>query len=165
MLDVSSPAAAGVLLLSEVMRHALAPVHADGKTDLLREIEHIEKFIALNQLRFAYPLYFNWQVDRSFDSTYRIPPLVLLTFVENMFHHGDLTDSAQPATASLYCAGDTLHFRASNKRRKSPRPQGHGIGLQNVQTRLDSFYGKDGYTLRMQEDDRHYIVQFKLALA
>jgi two-component system, LytTR family, sensor kinase len=163
--DVSPPAAAGVLLLSEVMRHALAPLHEDGKTDLLREIEHIEKYIALNRLRFGYPLYFNWQVEKDFDSPYRIPPLVLLTFVENMFHHGDLTDSAQPATASLRCTDATLHFQASNKKRKSRQKQGYGIGLQNVQTRLDSFYGKDSYTLHMQEDDRQYNVQLKLALA
>lgn len=162
--DVSQPASEGVLLLSEVMRHALAPVHADGKTDLLQEIEHIEKYIALNKIRFSYSLYFNWKVSKDFKTAYRIPPLVLLTFIENIFHHGDLTDSAQPAVASLYCAGDCLHFQSSNKKRRSRSRQGHGIGLRNAQTRLDSFYGKTGYSLQVREDDKEYMVQLKLAL-
>ncbi|WP_439879720.1 sensor histidine kinase [Pontibacter sp. MBLB2868] len=163
--DVSPPASEGVLLLSEVMRHALAPVHADGKTDLHREIEHIEKYIALNQIRFGYPLYFDWQVNKDFHIAHRIPPLVLLTFIENMFHHGDLTNSLQPAKATLYCVGDTLHFQTANKKRRSRQKLGHGIGVQNARTRLDSFYGQTAYTLQIQEDDGHYMVQLKLELA
>lgn len=161
--DVSPTASEGVLLLSEVMRHALTPVHTDGKTDLLREIEHIEKYIALNRIRFGYPLYFDWQAKKEVHNAHRIPPLVLLTFIENMFHHGDLTDRSQPATATLSCTSEHLHFQASNKKRKS-RQQGHGIGLENVRTRLNSFYGQTGYTLQIQEDDGYYKVQLKLSL-
>lgn len=163
--DVSQQASEGVLLLSEVMRHALAPLHEDGKTDLRSEIEHMEKYIALNRLRFSYPLYLDWEVNPDTDDSHRIPPLILLTFVENMFTHGDLTDPARPAAVALCCTGDQLHFRAENTKRRSRQQQSYGIGLRNAETRLKSFYGEGGYSLQVQESDTRYRIELKLTLA
>lgn len=163
--DVSLEASRGVLLLSEVMHHALTGVHADGKTDLRQEIEHIKKYVALHQLRFSYPLQLHLQLENDFKAGHRIPPLVLLPFVENVFHHGDLTDPSQPARVRVHHKGNTLHFETENKKRAMPARLGHGIGVQNVKTRLTRFYTEQGFSLVMEEKDTTYSVHLKLDLA
>lgn len=156
--DVSPKASDGVLLLSEVMHYGLQHLPEDGKTSLSSEVEHIEKYIALNQLRFSYPLQLQLHLTAK-HAAHRIPPLLLLTFVENAFKHGDLTDPAFPATITLCCQNNRLHFSLKNKKRKQHARQGYGIGIRNARTRLTEAYGCDNYNLETQEDELWYSVE------
>lgn len=160
--DVSPKASERVLLLSEVMHYALQRVHEDGKTDLQHEVEHIEKYIALNQLRFSYPLHLQMKCSGRLQG--RIPPLLLLTFVENTFKHGDLTDPTQAACISVSHHQDMLHFSTSNKKRKHHGGRGYGIGIQNAKTRLGEFYNEEDYTLTINEDEQRHAVHLKIKL-
>ncbi|GGG29653.1 sensor histidine kinase [Pontibacter amylolyticus] len=160
--DVSPKASEGVLLLSEVMHYALQRVHEDGKTDLQHEVEHIEKYIALNQLRFSYPLHLQMKCSGRLQG--RIPPLLLLTFVENTFKHGDLTDPTQAACISVSHHQDQLHFSTNNKKRKHHGGRGYGIGIQNAKTRLGEFYDEEEYSLTIEEDEQRHAVHLKIKL-
>lgn len=161
--NVSPKASEGVLLLSQVMHYALKKVHEDGKTDLKNEVDHIKKYVALNQLRFNYPLHLHMHYSGRF-TQHRIPPLIILTFIENTFKHGDLTDPNHPATIHIRCKDYQLHFEAMNKKRKQYNGRGHGIGIQNAKTRLLDFYGKDGFILQVQEDELCYTINLKINL-
>lgn len=160
---VSPRASEGIIILSEVMHYALGPVQEDGKADLAREVAHIRKYIALNQLRFSKPLQLNMYFEGEF-SLYRFPPLLLLTFVENMFKHGILNDPAHPATVSIKCANAQLHFFANNKKRKSYIKTGFGIGIQNTEARLRQYYKKEAFFLDTQEDDLYYVTNLRIEL-
>ncbi|WP_415837293.1 sensor histidine kinase [Pontibacter korlensis] len=160
--DVSPKASKGVLLLSEVMHYALQRVQEDGKTDLKNEVEHIERYIALNQLRFSYPLQLQMKCCGQLQG--RIPPLLLLTFVENIFKHGDLTDPSQAAQILVSSIQNQLYFSTNNKKRKHHAARGHGIGIQNAKTRLTQYYTENDYTLAIQEDDQHHRLSLKINL-
>ncbi|WP_266204467.1 sensor histidine kinase [Pontibacter kalidii] len=160
--DVSPKASQGVLLLSEVMHYALQRVHEDGKTELQHEVEHIERYIALNQLRFSYPLHLHLKCSGQLQG--RIPPLLLLTFVENIFKHGDLTDPSQAATIQLAGSHHQLHFSTKNRKRKHHAGRGYGIGIQNARTRLNELYSEEDYTLTIQEDEQQHSVNLKIKL-
>lgn len=162
--DVSVKASEGVLLLSDVMHYALMKVHEDGKTDLSNEVEHIKKYVALNQLRFSYALHLNMHYSGRF-SQHRIPPLILLTFLENTFKHGDLTDPDYPANIHIESQDHHLQFEAVNKKRKQYNKRGYGIGIRNAETRLREFYGKDGFALNVKEDEIWYSISLKINLA
>ncbi|QCR22334.1 sensor histidine kinase [Pontibacter sp. SGAir0037] len=159
--DVSEKASHGVLLLSEVMHYALTRVHEDGKTDLSSEVEHIKKYVALNQLRFSYPLYLNMHYNGPFRQ-HRIPPLILLTFVENTFKHGDLTDASLPAAIHIGSHDCRLEFSSVNKKKRHLNGRGYGIGIQNAETRLRDFYGEQGFTLHIKEDEQLYTLTLKI---
>jgi two-component system, LytTR family, sensor kinase len=159
--DTSPKASEGVMLLSEVMHHALGPVDGDGMTALENEVEHIQKYVALNQLRFRQPLQLSTQYSGS-TGRHRIPPLLLLTFVENTFKHGDLTDPEHPASVSVCCRPDQIHFRVRNKKRRQAVKGGYGIGIQNAKTRLRDFYRAEACHLDIREDDLHYAVDLKI---
>lgn len=162
---VSKKASEGIILLSEVMRNALSGVQEDGKIELGKEIEHINKYIALNQLRFGNRLYLDVQIQEGIRNE-RIPPLILLTFIENVFQHGDLSDPEHPASISICCNGDhQLHLAIRNKKRKSYIKRGHGIGVKNAETRLQSHYDKKHYDIAMKNNNDHFSVDLKIKLS
>jgi two-component system, LytTR family, sensor kinase len=153
-----------VILLSEVMRYTVSGVQEDGKAELSKEIEHLQRYIALNQLRYKNPLHLHLQVNDCFQKAHRLPPLVLLTFVENMFKHGDMTDPTHPGCVSVRREADLLIFHTRNKKRFFSSHHSFGIGMQNVYTRLARLYEKQDYMLDIQEDDLYYSLHFKIKL-
>ena len=161
--EVSPKASEGVMLLSDVMHYALQRVHEDGRSDLQSEIEHIEKYIALNQLRFSYPLHLQFRRSGCMRQG-RIPPLLLLTFVENVFKHGDLTDPGHPALLQVSCHQENLHFSTRNKKRRHHGSRGYGIGIANARTRLVELYPESHYTFNVHEDEQQYTLDLKLKL-
>lgn len=156
-------ASESVLLLAEVMRHALTGVQTDGKTSLSDEVSHLRHYVSLNQLRFSYPLYLHLE-EQGISGDYRLPPLLLLTFVENIFKHGDLTDAAYPATVQVACRDGWLQVATRNKKKPFPPLEGFGIGLRNVRTRLERLYLPHEYRLDIQEGELEYKLNFQLKL-
>ncbi|MFZ5972378.1 MAG: hypothetical protein ACOYXA_12370 [Bacteroidota bacterium] len=98
---------------------------------------------------------------------YSIAPLLLLPFIENSFKHG-IREQAEVAWISVFVdvREDQLHFQLVNG--KSPHPDplkiSTGIGLQNVQKRLDLLY-PDQYKLKLTETDDTFVVNLVVPLA
>ena len=135
----SESTAEGVLLLSDIMRYALKDSDVNSKAMLQDEVVHLRNFIAINQLRFANRLQVKFDVV---DSIYfrMIPPLVLITFVENCFKYGDLLDPEHPLVIKLEVDQDQLLFYTRNKKKTGLIEPSNGIGLKNTQKRLDIVY-------------------------
>lgn len=134
----SEPAAEGILLLADTMRYALHE-NTEGKVPLAQEVQHLHNYIALNQLRFNQQLQVDFQVVGSVQFVL-ILPLVLITFVENCFKHGELADPAHPLRIRLAVAGGQLTFETHNQKRHGPKEQHSGIGLANTRARLALAY-------------------------
>jgi hypothetical protein len=157
----SENAAKGILLLSDTMRYAL---HEDnnGKVMLTQEVQHLHNYIALNQLRFNNQL----QVDFTITGNPQfllILPLVLITFVENCFKHGELADPANPLVISLSLAQNVLTFQTRNKKRDGPKEKSTGIGLRNTRQRLDIVY-PGRYNLLTINDADYYTCTLTIEL-
>ncbi len=166
MTDAASPEAAkGIALLSEVMHYSLGELGEDGKVELTKEIRQIEKYIELNQLRFDYKLHLMIDIkNNSFGGNLRIPPLILLSFVEDIFRHGDLTNPDKPGI--LYLVTDEergVHLHIENEKKRAKAVNGHHIGIQNVRSRLDSYYN-NRYDLLIMEKDNKFMVNLKIQL-
>ncbi|RZK25556.1 MAG: histidine kinase, partial [Hymenobacter sp.] len=134
----SEPAAEGILLLADTMRYALHE-NIEGKVPLTQEVQHLHNYIALNQLRFHQRLQIDFQVVGTL-SFALILPLVLITFVENCFKHGELADPAHPLRIRLAVADGQLTFETHNQKRHGPKESRAGIGLANTRARLDLLY-------------------------
>lgn len=157
----SQQAAQGILLLSDTMRYAL---HEDnkGKVMLTQEVKHLHNYIALNQLRFNNQLQIDFQVEGTLQFS-MILPLVLITFVENCFKHGELGDAANPLVIHLAVVHNQLTFRTRNKKREGPKEKSTGIGLDNTRKRLDIVYG-DRYTLTVENGPIYYTCNLTINL-
>jgi sensor histidine kinase YesM len=157
----SELAAQGILLLAETMRYALhEEIH--GKVMLDQEVRHLHNYIALNQLRFNNQLQIDFTQQGS-THFLRIIPLVLITFVENCFKHGELTDAAHPLRIRLAVVESKLTFETYNKKRLGPKEKSTGIGLANTRQRLDLLY-PGRYTLALDNNPDYYSCQLIIDL-
>lgn len=157
---LSDKAADSILLLSDIMRYALTSTDEDGKVKLDQEIDNIENFIKLNQARFNERLTIKYEFSGNTDGL-RIIPLVLITFVENLFKYGDLLSSSNPAMIVVKIENDTLNFSTYNLKRKSVQYNSHGIGIQNVKNRLNLHHE---YQLKIDNGDLEYKLMLKVKL-
>ncbi len=85
----------------------------------------------------------------------RILPLVLLSFVENAFKHGNLTQEADPLLIQLSIANEQITFYIQNRKGRSQSTASTYIGNQNVQRRLELAYA-DKHRLHIREDEHYY---------
>lgn len=150
----SESAARGILLLSDTMRYALQDDEHNGKVMLTQEIQHLHNYIAINQLRFNNRLQIRFEVSGN-TQFLMILPLVLITFVENCFKHGELDDPAHPLQIELAVVQNHLTFRTHNRKRHGPKAQTTGIGLVNTQKRLELLY-PGRYALTTQDEPDFY---------
>jgi signal transduction histidine kinase len=141
--DQNTAAASRMLeLLSDVLRLAL---RADGshETPLSTELDFLERYLAIEQVRFSDRLRPRIQVDAAIRRA-AVPQLILQPLVENALRHG----IARRADAGLLEVtarrdGDTLVLTV---RDDGPglEPAGQpaaGVGLANTRARLAALYG------------------------
>jgi two-component system, LytTR family, sensor kinase len=155
-------ASTSIQLLSEVMQYASVQDSEDGKAPLYLEIEQLEKQVQLYGLTNVNSNSVKLDTDTSgTKSSYRIPPLLLLTFIENMFKHGDDTEQYH---IRLYCENDLLHFTTKNGIRLEGNTSGQQTGLRNAEKRLSNLYDKVHYDLRFEENENTFIVNLIIKL-
>ncbi len=126
---------------------------------LTEEINHIEDYIALENLRFNDTLNIKFDYQNIPKST-KLAPMLLLTFVENSFKHGQLKAGKLSITIQLTVEKNQIDFIVTNTSYKVENTQ-DGIGLQNIQKRLDLLY-KNQYHLTISNTDSLFKVHLTL---
>ncbi|NHA03301.1 hypothetical protein G7092_05830 [Mucilaginibacter sp. HC2] len=160
----SEEASQCVLLLVDIMRFSLEDVDIGGKTALDKEIEQIQNFIELNQLRFDYELYIDFNTDGDMEER-QVIPLILLTLTENIFKHGNL--KVKHAEAKLHIAmndQNELRFYSWNLKKHQPENKRlRSIGIKNVIKRLEYNY-QHRYRLDIKDEDDGFGVELTIQL-
>ena len=147
-----------ILKLSNLLDYLLYQV--DKPFVLLTdEINHIKDYIELEKLRFNDTLNVNFKCDTILETS-KIAPMLLLPFIENSFKHGSLENGILTINIDLSCTKDSINFRIENSNSKSDITN-KGIGLQNMQKRLDLLY-KNNYTLNIDDTTNFFKVYLKL---
>ncbi|WP_020569406.1 sensor histidine kinase [Neolewinella persica] len=142
LVHTNSPQALPALeKLSGLLRYSL--YEQEPSVALEREVGYLRDLLHLESLRvdgLAQPQV----VVGPFTREWKLPPLLLVPFVENAFKHGDLKDFSHPLQLSLTEStdGSTLFFRVKNLIRTNitSKDQVGGIGLPNVRKRLALLY-------------------------
>lgn len=152
-----------VLKLSSLMSYMLYESGAPY-VPLDKEIANLENYIDLEQLRFGKRLSLSFVKEGIAPGTpLRIPPLLLLTFVENSFKHG-ISQTIGDGRIDIFLKADPreLFFRIDNSIGEPPSTN-NGLGLKNVTRRLDLLYGS-GYRLDKTQTADHFHVTLKIPL-
>jgi LytS/YehU family sensor histidine kinase len=160
----SKEASRCVLLLVDIMRFTLDEVDISGKTLLMKEVEQIENFIELNQLRFDYELFVDFTVIGDLNSQ-QIIPLILLTLTENIFKHGYLKDKQHAAKINISLSQDNeLKFVSWNLKKHEPEKRRiKSIGIKNVIKRLEYSY-EHRYKLNIHEEGDSFGLELMMHL-
>jgi LytS/YehU family sensor histidine kinase len=130
--------------LSSLMQYML--YETTDETVLLRkEIEYLESYVQLQEQRFGEKVRVKLLVDAK-DYFYEIEPMLLIPFVENAFKHGVGLIEHPEINISLHVKDGQLTFYVQNKYNAGTteeKDKASGIGLNNVERRLDLLYKKD----------------------
>lgn len=160
---VSHEAADAVMLLSDITRYSLQKSDSKGQQSVNDEIEQIRNIIELNQLRFDHRLQINFEAE-DMPGHITIPPLLFITFVENIFKYADLNDPAHPARIEIKLADSKLHFYTENIIQKRKSIVSHGIGLENAKLRLQNAYPQK-HRLETGVIGNLYVVNLEIEMA
>jgi len=124
------------------------------KIPLSQELETMENYLAIEQVRFADRLRIEIKVDPgALDGL--VPCFLLQPIVENAIRHGIANcENEGLVEASARRDGHTLHLRVrdSGPGLSGHSQNGHGIGLRNTRERLTHFY-RDEYAMKAQPLD------------
>lgn len=162
----SQDTADGIARLGALMRYSLHDAHADT-IPLTKELDCIQQYIDLQRLRMLSTQVL--QVDfpdlTETPSTDSIAPMLLLPFIENAFKHG--TSPTRSTWVRIHISIKQSMLKLTVENRMIPQNASQppsGIGLKNVQNRLEVLY-PDRHMLDIQQNDDSYRVRLELHLA
>ncbi len=137
--------------LSELLRYSLDDGN-ESEVSLARELEFLERYIEIMQIRFQGQL----DVTQHIDDTVRealVPNLMLQTLVENALKHGvSNQDGSGKLEISAGRTGDRLVLRVRDfgpglpsdaSASSAAKLNDSGLGLRNTRARLEQLYGDD----------------------
>lgn len=155
-----------ILELSKMMRFVLYEGDKKG-VPLSREFDFIRNYITLMKLRYTDKVSIVIDLPAEVPDK-QIPPLMLITFIENAFKHGisyqhesfvdvrvTLSDPSAPASR--------LSFTCRNSKADKPNEEKGGVGLKNVKQRLNLLYDNN-YTLNIKDETAVYNVELTIPL-
>lgn len=150
----------GIGHLSHLMRYMLYDTNSEF-VRLENEIEMLENFIDLQKLRIESDSHECITFNVTGDILNKhLPPMLLIPFLENAFKHGYSVNYNFFVKINLIIKDKKLNFELENsinKDRESKNMDSSGIGLGNVQKRLDLLYNDEYFLEIIEKNDVHFI--------
>ena len=160
--DFSPKLADNILKLSRIMRYSMESLEYDkGCVSIEKELEQLKTLLEIHQLRFGEEQIVSYTVSGRLEGQI-LPPLSIITVVENAFKYGDLTDERYPLEIHVDLKPSEIYFSCHNK--KNPHSllvSSNSIGMTNLRKRLDAVF-KDKY--KMEISDEYNFYNFELTV-
>lgn len=152
-----------IVELSKMMRHILY----EGSKKLIpltREVEFLNLYVQLMRLRYTRKVHINVDVPPQLPEL-KLPPLMLIIFVENAFKHGISYREESFIDIKLRVENKRLLFSCCNSKPMQVQRTNEkgGMGLQNVRQRLELLYDDD-YTLDISDGEKTYEVKLDIPM-
>jgi len=153
--------------LSDLLRYSLYETQ-HRTVPLTSEIAHLENYISLEKIRLEDDLVFEFNKSSSDYQNLNISPLLLIVLVENAFKHSKNVQT-EPIKIQIELnvnAKEELLFLVKNNciKRNSEIYDKTGIGLENLQRRLEVLYPKPQHELTLEHKDDIFIAKLKINL-
>lgn len=152
-----------IVELSKMMRHILY----EGSKKLIpltREMEFLNLYVQIMRLRYTRKVHINVDVPPQLPEL-KLPPLMLIIFVENAFKHGISYREESFIDIKLRVENKRLLFSCCNSKPTQVQRTNEkgGMGLQNVRQRLELLYDDD-YTLDISDGEKTYEVKLDIPM-
>lgn len=147
--------------LSDILRFILYETKGD-KIPLVKEMEYISKYIALQKIRTANENYVHFTVEGN-PGNKSIAPMVFIPFIENAFKHTHNKKLENAINVRVLIREDTIQLLCENKfDPKSTTPQNTGgLGNELIKKRLDLIYGGK-HTLEVHKTNDRYSIHLTI---
>lgn len=152
-----------LLRLSDLLRYS---VYEAGETfvSLQNEIDYLNNYIEFEKIRMGNRLHLETAIQSPGNAQVRIAPMLLIVFVENAFKHpGNTTAKQIFIRIELAIEKDVIGFRVTNSfevnhETSAIKNKHSGLGLSNVQKRLDLLYPAEHIFYQSQENNQYTVM-------
>ncbi|PLX15474.1 MAG: hypothetical protein C0599_16690 [Salinivirgaceae bacterium] len=155
-----------IMRISDLLDYMLYKCNEE-QTLLESELKFIQDYIELERIRHSGNFNINVDYPQHLQNI-TIAPLILFPFVENAFKHGFRNSDNGYIDISISISEENIIFTCENSVAKSKTSQdkylqqeGKGIGLKNIQERLEIIY-KNNHSLNIKETGEKYKVELTL---
>ena len=163
LIDINTEDAKDTIIrLSTMMRYLLYD-SAHGKTSLKKEIEFIESYVSLMQLRFSKKVKVFVDVPKNVQDI-QIPPMLFISFLENAFKHGVSYQKDSFVYFKLEVVNERINCIVKNSKHHISEPSDSaysGIGLSNVKKSLELLFRKD-YILEIEDKENEFEISLSV---
>ncbi|HPH63269.1 MAG TPA: histidine kinase [Paludibacteraceae bacterium] len=147
-----------VLELSKMLRYVLYDDNMHS-VPLQKEVDFINNYIALMQLRLPENMQVNKDIDISRNPQMELAPLLFISLIENAFKHGTSPDKDSFVNIKLKVEeGDQIVCELENSYfpKSKEDKSGSGIGLENLKRRLELLYPNNHTFTTGVKNDRFF---------
>ncbi|MEG1586836.1 MAG: histidine kinase [Bacteroidales bacterium] len=158
-------AAESILKLSEMLRYVTDECQTD-KISISKEVKYINNYIDFQRMRMeSHPnIEFHKEIR---NPDFKLPPMILQPLIENCFKHSRLENNRNGfIRISLIQTEKELIFVTENSQTAcvfNKQSERGGIGVVNVQKRLDLAYGRK-YSFHIENNSQFYRTELKIKL-
>jgi two-component system, LytTR family, sensor histidine kinase AlgZ len=151
-----------VLRLSSLLSYILYDCKAE-EVLLEKEVEMMKNYIELEKERYGEKIDISINIEGDIQDKY-ISPLLMLPFLENAFKHGTSENLERPwMSVDIAVKDHTLKCKVVNSKNEFAPFQDNGVGINNVEKRLEFLYpGK--YDLKRADEGEFFVVSLLLEL-
>jgi len=160
---LEAPRTAGLIeRLSDIMRY-FVDESPKQEVSLATEIKFLENYIALEKIRIRYDIDITF--NKNCETSLSIPPMLLMTFVENIFKHGiDKSSTLNKIELSLVQQDSRLIFTTKNTLPDHPlHSPSTSFGIDNLRKRLTLLYHTD-FDLQTDNNSKLYTALLNIPL-
>jgi two-component system LytT family sensor kinase len=149
--------------LSSILRYIVYDTENE-KVDIEKEIACIRDYIELQKLRVEENSSIVLKSKGNYEG-YKIAPVLLLPFVENIFKHGDFTSHKNKTYIDIDLRNGVVYFDSMNStdRESFDKLKCKGVGIETTRKRLELLY-HGLYKLEIREENDMFFVKLEIDL-
>jgi sensor histidine kinase YesM len=149
--------------LSDIMRYFIDQ-NIQDMVSIETEVQFLDNYIALEKIRIKPQPELDFL--KGFKAGIQVPPMLLMTFVENIFKHGiDKISGCNQIWLRIAEQEGYLIFETKNSINQHPgKSKPTGFGLKNLRQRLSLLYGTN-FELDTRDDGRYFTAFLKIPLS
>lgn len=138
VLSGSEKTESAFVKFSNILRYMYTQIHTETIPVGL-EIEYIRQYVELQQLRLNRHTQVHFLAEADDEQT-PVPPMILITFVENAFKYGISSEVDCTISIRIRINGGELDFQTENSILRIPRGDHPPVGIANCRKRLSLLY-------------------------
>lgn len=149
-----------IIELSKIMRYVLYDT-TQAQVSLANEVALIENYVELMKIRFAQQVIITCEYPSTLPSV-TLPPLMLITLIENGFKHGISYQNQSFIHSTLQVDDRYLTYCVKNSLGQ-PHATNRGVGLINLRKRLELIMGAN-FVLTTTQSDNMFVATLKIPI-
>ena len=157
-------AQSAIMQLGKMLRHILYD-NQQQLVNLRNEVEFLHNYINLMKIRLSSTVDITEEIKIPNPCSLQVAPLIFISLIENAFKHG--VSSTEHSYIKVKIIADTTHIICDIENSYHPKTEqdhsGHGIGLLQVQRRLDLSY-PGSYEWKKEIDQERNCYQSKIII-